>query len=116
MDYRCKANLEHHQLVCEIFMKYDRKYSIDIQISLKDATFLSEQFQTKCKQEINEHCQGKKTKSGVVQCLARLMLQDVLKKTNQLKEDCRDELKFELLQRVCEYLFCFNQFFVIYSG
>jgi hypothetical protein len=37
----------------------------------------------------------------MIQCLARLMLQDVLKKENKLTEECRDELKFELLQRVC---------------
>jgi hypothetical protein len=33
------------------------------------------------------------------------MLHDVLKKENQITEECRDELKFELLQRVCSILF-----------
>ncbi len=37
----------------------------------------------------------------VIQCLADLMLRDVLKRQNEITEDCRDELKFELLQRVC---------------
>ncbi len=40
----------------------------------------------------------------MIQCLADLMLRDVLKKENQITEDCRDELKFELLQRVCSIL------------
>ncbi|CAF4288811.1 unnamed protein product, partial [Rotaria sordida] len=67
--------------------------------SMKDEAFLSQQFRKKCIQEINEHCVGRKTKAGVVQCLADLMLRDVLKKENQITEVCRDELKFELLQR-----------------
>lgn len=39
-------------------------------------------------------------RAQVIQCLADLMLADVLKKTNSVREECRDELKFELLQRV----------------
>ena len=39
-------------------------------------------------------------RASVIQCLADLMLQDVLKSKNQIRESCRDELKFELLQRV----------------
>jgi hypothetical protein len=39
-------------------------------------------------------------RAGVIQCLADLMLRDVLKKQNAIRESCRDELKFELLQRV----------------
>ncbi|CAF3848511.1 unnamed protein product [Rotaria sp. Silwood1] len=82
MDFRCKAGIDHHQIT-----------------SMQDEAFLSQQFRKKCTQEINEHCTGRKTKAGVVQCLADLMLQDVLKKQNKITEDCRDELKFELLQR-----------------
>ncbi|CAF3928857.1 unnamed protein product, partial [Rotaria magnacalcarata] len=82
MDFRCKTNIEHHQI-----------------ISLKDQAFLSEQFQKKCKQELVEHCSGKRTKSGTIQCLADIVLQDVLKKTNRINDMCRSELKFELLQR-----------------
>ncbi len=41
------------------------------------------------------------SRATVIQCLADLMLHDVLKKENQITEECRDELKFELLQRVC---------------
>ncbi|CAF3796085.1 unnamed protein product, partial [Rotaria sordida] len=82
MDFRCKAGIDHHQIT-----------------SMKDEAFLSQQFRKKCIQEINEHCVGRKTKAGVVQCLADLMLRDVLKKENQITEVCRDELKFELLQR-----------------
>jgi hypothetical protein len=37
----------------------------------------------------------------VIQCLADKMLRDVLKRQNEITEDCRDGLKFELLQRVC---------------
>lgn len=90
-----------------------------------DEAFLSQKFRRNCGQEIQEHCVGRKTKcviscffkeycrlkdkfvshrSGVVQCLADLMLRDVLKKQNQITEACRDELKFELLQRVCRIL------------
>jgi hypothetical protein len=42
-----------------------------------------------------------KSRASIIQCLASLMLQDVLKKQNLITEECRDELKFELLQRVC---------------
>ncbi len=41
------------------------------------------------------------SRASVIQCLADLMLRNVLKKQNEITEDCRDELKFELLQRVC---------------
>ncbi|CAF3536870.1 unnamed protein product [Rotaria socialis] len=82
MDFRCKTSIEHHQI-----------------ISLKDKAFLSEQFQKKCEKELTEHCPGKKTKSGTIQCLAGIVLQDVLKKTTRINEECRSELKFELLQR-----------------
>ncbi|CAF3401610.1 unnamed protein product [Rotaria socialis] len=82
MDFRCKAGIDHHQIT-----------------SMKDEAFLSQQFRTKCNAEVNEHCTGKKTKAGVIQCLADLMLRDVLKKTNAIRESCRDELRFELLQR-----------------
>jgi hypothetical protein len=40
-------------------------------------------------------------RAQVIQCLADLMLSDVLKKTAHITDACRDELKFELLQRVC---------------
>ncbi|CAF1086846.1 unnamed protein product [Adineta steineri] len=82
MDYRCKAGIDHHQIT-----------------SMKDEAFLSQQFRKKCRQEVEEHCKGKKTKASVIQCLADLMLKDVLKGQNQITEVCRDELKFELLQR-----------------
>jgi hypothetical protein len=36
----------------------------------------------------------------VIQCLADLMLQDVLKAKDRITLACRGELKFELLQRV----------------
>ncbi len=45
----------------------------------------------------------------MIQCLADLMLRDVLKRENQITEDCRDELKFELLQRVCSILLFFDE-------
>ncbi|CAF4116740.1 unnamed protein product, partial [Rotaria magnacalcarata] len=82
MDFRCKAGIDHHQIT-----------------SMKDEAFLSQQFRAKCSIEVNEHCVGKKTKAGVIQCLADLMLRDVLKKQNAIRESCRDELRFELLQR-----------------
>ncbi|UJR27806.1 hypothetical protein I4U23_009075 [Adineta vaga] len=82
MNFRCKSGIEHHQI-----------------LSLKDKAFLSDRFKEKCKKEIGEHCSEKKTKSTVIQCLANLVLQDDLLKKTQIKEDCRDELKFELLQR-----------------
>ncbi|CAF5135820.1 unnamed protein product, partial [Rotaria sp. Silwood1] len=77
-----KTNIEHHQI-----------------ISLKDEAFLSEQFRKHCNDEITSHCSTKRSKASVIQCLANLVLQDVIKKTNQIKENCRNELKIELLQR-----------------
>ncbi|CAF3645191.1 unnamed protein product [Rotaria sordida] len=82
MDFRCKTNIEHYQIM-----------------SLKDEAFLSEQFRQHCDQEITSHCSTKKTKASVIQCLANLVLQDVRKKQNQINENCRNELKIELLQR-----------------
>lgn len=93
---------------------------------MKDEAFLSQSFRKQCSREVNEHCPGKKTKfvinfglfflfnmnifflrASVIQCLADLMLNDVLKKQNAITEDCRDELKFELLQRVC-FIFIYD--------
>jgi len=82
MDQRCRAGIDHHQIT-----------------SMKDEAFLSDKFRQACSSELIEHCQGKKTKAGVIQCLADLMLTDVLKKSNSINDRCRDELKFELLQR-----------------
>ncbi|CAF0964461.1 unnamed protein product [Didymodactylos carnosus] len=83
MNSRCKAGIEHHQLT-----------------SMKDA-FLSQQFRTNCYSEITEHCAKRHTKPKIIQCLADLMLKDALqlKGEQQITEGCRDELKFELLQR-----------------
>jgi len=47
-------------------------------------------------------------RSGIIQCLAKLMLHDVLRKANLLSSDCEDELKFELLQRVSIEFFEIN--------
>ncbi|UJR21808.1 hypothetical protein I4U23_024886 [Adineta vaga] len=82
MNFQCKVGIDHHQIT-----------------SMKDEAFLSQQFRKKCGLEVNEHCKTKKTKATVIQCLADLMLADVLKQKNQIREECRDELKFELLQR-----------------
>ncbi|CAF0823028.1 unnamed protein product [Adineta ricciae] len=82
MNFRCKAGIEHHQI-----------------LSLKDKAFLSNQFNEKCQKEITEHCSDKRTKATIIQCLANLALQDDLQKKNRIKETCREELKFELLQR-----------------
>lgn len=82
MDSRCRAGIDHHQIT-----------------SMKDEAFLSDKFRQACQGEMLEHCKGKKTKMGVIQCLADLMLTDVLKKQNRINVECREELKFELLQR-----------------
>ncbi|CAF1472781.1 unnamed protein product [Adineta ricciae] len=82
MDYHCKAGIDHHQIT-----------------SMKDEAFLSKQFRSRCGNEVNDHCKTKQTKAAVIQCLADLMLADVLKNQNRINEACRDELKFELLQR-----------------
>ncbi|CAF1437679.1 unnamed protein product, partial [Adineta steineri] len=82
MDYQCKAGVDHYQIT-----------------SMKDEAFLSQQFQKKCRQEVEEHCKGRKTKAAIIQCLADLMLKDALKGPNRVAEVCRNELKFELLQR-----------------
>ena len=39
-------------------------------------------------------------RASIVQCLADVILLDVLRKTKQINDECREELKFELLQRV----------------
>ena len=72
---------------------------------MKDEAFLSQSFRRKCGQEVGQHCQGKKTKfviifflinntiqfflsrASVIQCLADLMLHDVLKKQTQITEE-----------------------------
>lgn len=91
-------------------------------MSMKDEAFLSPSFRRKCAQEVTAHCKGRKTKwvpfefpsvwnddclsrASVIQCLADEMLKDVLQRSNTLTEECRDELKFELLQRVCSSIF-----------
>lgn len=63
MDYRCKASIEHHQIVCE-YRRVSQQL-IDgflFQLSMKDEAFLSEQFRKRCDPEIKQHCSMKKTK------------------------------------------------------
>ncbi|CAF0753061.1 unnamed protein product [Didymodactylos carnosus] len=87
MDSRCKAGIEHHQIVRMFFC-------------IKDV-FLSRQFQAQCSSEITDHCPKKRSKAIIIECLADLMLKDVLQpqKTLKIGENCRNELKFELFQR-----------------
>ncbi|CAF1437662.1 unnamed protein product [Adineta steineri] len=82
MTINCKAGIEHHQI-----------------LSLKDKAFLSDQFTRKCSKEITEHCAEKKTKASIIQCVADLILRDVIQKRKTINDECREELKFEFLQR-----------------
>lgn len=88
-------------------------------MTLKNDVHLSKKFTKNCDSEIKEHCSQWKKKSvdivllmflifsfliyrwETVECLATVALLDSLKGGNKLKPDCRNELKFELLQRVC---------------
>ncbi len=56
------------------------------------------------------------SRAAVIQCLADLILKDVLKQQNQISEVCHDELKFELLQRVCFHFVNLFFFYVFYLG
>ena len=63
MDDRCKANIEHHQIVCEYkTVSQQLNDGFVFQLSMKDEAFLSEQFRTRCDPEIKQHCSSKKTK------------------------------------------------------
>ena len=82
IDPKCKAGIEHHQLV-----------------NLENIEF-NYKFKKVCKPEIAEHCSTLKTKPEIIACLSDISLQDtLLDNTHRISEKCRDQLRFELFQQ-----------------
>ncbi|BFZ12791.1 hypothetical protein BsWGS_15830 [Bradybaena similaris] len=83
MAPKCAVSIEHRQI-----------------ISLKDFRF-SMKFHEACQDSVSHHCRGKKTKYEVVACLSELVRNDTIRNDGheRVEERCRNQLKFELLQR-----------------
>ena len=81
MQPKCRAGIEHHQL-----------------LNIQDVS-LNFKFKKLCTNEIMEHCTGKASKLEVIQCLSEFVLNDtLLEKQPRISDQCRQQLRFELLQ------------------
>ncbi|KAK3085351.1 hypothetical protein FSP39_001959 [Pinctada imbricata] len=82
MDDKCKAGIEHHQL-----------------ISLKDFRF-NHKFKEACKKSVLKYCRNKKTKYEVVSCLSEHVRNDTLMdEKHRIEKHCRKQLRVEALER-----------------
>ncbi|KAK7475018.1 hypothetical protein BaRGS_00033765 [Batillaria attramentaria] len=79
---KCRAGIEHHQL-----------------ISLKDFKF-NHKFKEACHRSVQELCKAQITKYDVVSCLSEHVRNDtLLDRKHRVEPACRKQLKAELLQR-----------------
>lgn len=81
IDEKCRIGIEHHQLL----------NMQNVRLNFK--------FVKECKQEIKDHCKSLKSKLEVVHCLSEIILNDtLLEDQHRIKESCRTQLRFELIQ------------------
>ena len=81
MDPKCKAGIEHHQL-----------------LNLENVSF-NYKFKKSCETEIMSHCSSAKSKLDALHCLSEIVLNDtLLEKSHKISSKCRMQLKFEMLQ------------------
>ncbi|XP_038076975.1 Golgi apparatus protein 1-like isoform X2 [Patiria miniata] len=82
MNEKCQAGIEHFQL-----------------IQLQDYRF-NFKFKESCRKDVIAFCKTSKDKSSIVNCLSSKVRDDTLKDNPQnISEECRKQLKAELLQR-----------------
>ncbi len=81
LDEKCKAGIEHHQIV-----------------NMEDVRF-NYKFRRDCSKSIDEYCSAEKKKIDVIECLSKLVLDDTLNDQEyRVDEKCRNQLTFERLQ------------------
>ncbi|XP_048735451.2 Golgi apparatus protein 1-like isoform X2 [Ostrea edulis] len=82
MNEKCKAGIEHHQL-----------------ISMKDFRF-DHKFKEACKRSVSKFCKHMKSKSDVISCLSEYVRNDtLLENTHHIDKVCRKQLRVEVLER-----------------
>ncbi|XP_006615715.1 Golgi apparatus protein 1 isoform X2 [Apis dorsata] len=81
-DYKCKAAVEHFQL-----------------ISLKNYHF-TYKFKEACRPSVKRWCPKSKTKADVIECLSTRVQEDIMKDTqHHIPRECRQQLKAQLYQQ-----------------
>lgn len=81
-DYKCKAAVEHFQL-----------------ISLKNYHF-TYKFKEACRPSVKRWCPKSKTKAEVIECLSTKVQEDIIKDTqHHITKECRQQLKAQLYQQ-----------------
>ncbi|XP_076234853.1 Golgi apparatus protein 1 [Calliopsis andreniformis] len=81
-DYKCKAAVEHFQL-----------------ISLKNYHF-TYKFKEACRLSVKRWCPKSKTKAEVIECLSKIVQEDIMKDTqHRIPKDCRQQLRAQLYQQ-----------------
>ncbi|XP_071497848.1 Golgi apparatus protein 1-like [Diadema antillarum] len=82
MEVKCQASIEHFQL-----------------LQLKDYRF-SFKFKESCRKDVLKLCKGSRDKSSIIKCLSSKVRDSILlSQAPPVTEECRQQLKFELLQR-----------------
>lgn len=81
-DYKCKAAVEHFQL-----------------ISLKNYHF-TYKFKEACRIYVKRWCPKSKTKAEVIECLSTIVQEDIMKDTqHRVPKECRQQLRAQLYQQ-----------------
>ncbi|XP_053972285.1 Golgi apparatus protein 1 [Hylaeus volcanicus] len=81
-DYKCKAAVEHFQL-----------------ISLKNYHF-TYKFKEACRPSVKRWCPKSKTKAEVIECLSSIVQENIIKNTqHHIPKECRQQLKAQLYQQ-----------------
>ncbi|XP_032671298.1 Golgi apparatus protein 1 [Odontomachus brunneus] len=81
-DYKCKAAVEHFQL-----------------ISLKNYHF-TYKFKEACRPYVKRWCPRSKTKADVIECLSLIVQEDIMKESqHRVLKDCRQQLRAQLYQQ-----------------
>ena len=81
-DYKCKAAVEHFQL-----------------ISLKNYHF-TYKFKEACRPSVKRWCPKSKTKAEVIECLSTIVQENIIKDTqHHIPKECRQQLRAQLYQQ-----------------
>nr|XP_011440924.2 Golgi apparatus protein 1 isoform X1 [Crassostrea gigas] len=82
MDEKCRAGIEHHQLISMKNFQFDHKF--------KEA----------CKRSVSKFCKNKKSKIDVISCLSEHVRNDtLLEEKHRIDKVCRKQLRAEVLER-----------------
>ncbi|KAK0179710.1 hypothetical protein PV327_005438 [Microctonus hyperodae] len=82
LEYKCKAAIEHFQL-----------------ISLENYRF-TYKFKEACRPYVNRYCQKATTKAKVIECLSGIIQDDIMKNEQpRILKNCRQQIKAQLYQQ-----------------